>query len=521
MVVGYQHSAPPPSASCHSPAHLRIALLTPELDSLVRRTNLGSVAESLAHALSKAGQEVRIVLPWSKDLDPTYLVDLQQATEVTVPDAKSGSATFSIHTGRLIREDRGLKLDVILLDNDRWFRDRHPYGDEEGPYKDNWRRYSLWSRAILAGLPSVPFIPEVLHCMDWTTGMVPLFHRIECKRGEHPLGNAGTYFAIHNLAMQGHFEREILPKMRVPHTYFRNIGGIEHAGRVNFLKAGAEFSTLLGTHSPGHAQKIQERDRGYGLEATFARRSEDLVGILNGIDYRAWDPSSDPVLPENYKATDKDPDGKKKCKVALQAALNLDNGPRTLLAASIGRWDADSGFDLLSEILTELLERNVQLVIMGQGDQEVRQRLQTMEGAFMGRLRVVDGYNPHTAHLMMGGADVLLSPSHYQPSNPLFAIGMRYGVVPVVFAHSGLEDTIVDYRGDKRRGTGFHFDPFTSDGLMESIAELIGFYKDPAKWRMIVKRCLKEDFSWGATAGEYIKTYKRVLKQAKEVEEEF
>ncbi|MEX1025933.1 MAG: glycogen/starch synthase [Planctomycetota bacterium] len=495
---------------------MRIAFVTPEFDSLVRRTNLGSAAEALAGALDASGQDVRVLLPWTMDVDTDQLEALEEIAEVTVPDGPTATATVTVHRARLVRKDRQLDLEILLLDNDRWFRTRHPYGDQEGPYADNWRRFALLARAVLAALPAVDFVPDVLHCMDWTTGLIPLFHTLEIEADpDSPLVGVGTYFAIHNLAMQGQFEREVLPKIGIPHKYFRAIDGVELAGKVNYLKAGAEFGTILGTHSPGHAMKIQERDRGYGLETTFLRRKKELVGIHNGIDTQAWDPATDTVLPQTFKASDKELTGKRKCKAALQAALRLDNGPRTLLAASIGRWDADSGFDLLSEILTEVLERNVQLVIMGQGDQEVRQRLQTMEGAFMGRLRVVEGYNAHTAHLMMAGADILLSPSHYQPSNPLFAIGMRYGVVPVVFAHSGLEDTVHDYRADKRTGTGFHFDPYSSDGLVESLTSVIEAYKDAAKWKLLAKRCLNQDFSWKATAAEYLKAYRRVTRRAK------
>ncbi len=152
---------------------------------------------------------------------------------------------------------------------------------------------------------------------------------------------------------------------------------------------------------------------------------------------------------------------------------------------------------------------------MGQGSPEISQRLTTWEGAFVGRMRVIGGYDAKTAHLMMGGADLLLLPSHYQPSNPLYAIAMRYGVVPVVYSRSGLEDTVVDYTLDKRHGTGFHFHSYTGAGLMEGISEGIRTYRDAAKWRLLVKRCLNQDFSWEATASEYLKAYRRVTRRVK------
>ena len=263
------------------------------------------------------------------------------------------------------------------------------------------------------------------------------------------------------------------------------------------------------------SEKIQEKDRGYGLEETFLRRKKELVGITNGIDYSAWNPENDPLLPAQFGSKDRELNGKRRCKAALQAALRLDNGPRTPLACTIGRWDADSGFDLVAEVLNQILERNVELVVMGSGSKEIGERLLTMETAFPGRMRLVEGYNQHTAHLMMGGADLMLLPSHYQPSNPLFAIAMRYGVAPIVYAKSGLEDTVVNLLEDKRRGTGFHFEPYTSEGLMEGVVDAIKSYKEATKWKTVVRRCLAQDFSWESTAAEYLKAYRRVTRRVK------
>jgi starch synthase len=489
---------------------LRIAFITPELQSLVRRTNLAGVAESLAVALQQSRQDVRVFLPWTRSVDTGPLGELDEIVAVQVPDG-NGQQTFRILEGRLG------ELVVYLFDNEPFFGSRNPYGDEEGPYADNWRRYALFSRAVLASLEALSFPADILHCLDWTAGLVPLYHQRDFveKLPDHPTSGAGTYFAIHNLAMQGVFEREILPHVDIPYRIFRQMGGIELGGKVNFMKAGAEFATVIGTHSPSHALKIQERDRGYGLEEVFLRRRRELVGINNGIDYQAWDPGSDPILPANFRSTDKDLAGKRRCKAALQATLRLDNGPRTPIACTIGRWDADSGFDLVAEVLTDILERNVELVIMGQGSLEMAQRLQTLEGAFVGRLRVIEGYNPHTAHMMMGGADMILLPSHYQPSNPLFAIAMRYGVVPIVYAKSGLEDTVIDFTTNKRQGTGFHFEPYSADGLTEGLNECVKTYRDATKWRTLVRRCLAQDFSWEATAAEYLKAYRRVTRRVK------
>jgi len=490
---------------------VKIAFVTPELLSLVRRTNLAGVSESLARSLGCGGADVRVFLPRTYDVLVEDMEQVNRVAEVSVPDGPRGQLRFFILEGRI----KGLR--IYLFENDELFSNRHPYGDDEGPYQDNWRRYALFTRAVLESLTELSFEPDLFHCMDWTTGLLPVLHQVEyaIPKRDHPATRAGTYFAIHNLAMQGVFEREILAHIGLPHSLFHNVGGIECGGKVNFLKAGAEFATVIGTHSAIHAEKIQEKDRGYGLEATFVRRSKEIVGITNGIDYMAWDPAVDPLLPAQFSAKDKDIAGKRRCKSALQTSLQLDVAPRTPIACSMGRWDADSGFDLFAEILTPVLERGIELVIMGSGQNDVRQRLQTMEGTFMGRCRVIEGYDAPTAHRMMAGSDFLILPSHYNPSNSLFAVAMRYGVAPIVYAKSGLEELVVDAAKDPEKGTGFHFDPYTSVGLLESIEFALKAYRSATSWKKMVRRCLELNFSWEACAAEYIKAYRRVTRRTR------
>jgi starch synthase len=489
---------------------VKIAFVTPELEPLVRRTQLAEFAHALPHALAQCGHEVSIFLPRTKLVDVDALEGVRTVARVQVADGV-GPATFEI-----LRAELG-GTTIYLLDEPTLFGDRHPYGGEDGPYPDNWRRFGLMSRAVLEAFEPLDLAPEVIHCLDWTTGLLPVLHELEYvrKRPEHPASQAGTFFQIHNLAIQGTFEREILPKIGLPMRVFQDVGGVELAGKVNFLKAGCEFATVLATHSPGHALRIQEQDRGYGLEEVFRRRSKQLVGITNGIDYQAWDPANDPALPQSFSEKDRVLSGKRKCKAVLQSELGLDNGPRTPVAAMIGRFDSDSGFDLVAEVLTSILEHNFEVVLMGAGRADIHERLKTMETTFTGRCRVIEGYRLDLAHRIVGGADLLLLPSHYHPGNALCAIGMRYGAVPVVYAASGLEDYVADLGTAGRTGTGLYFDPYTGDGLIAAIERARKFYRNAAGWKTITLRCMRQDFSWKATAMEYAKAYRRVTRRVK------
>lgn len=489
---------------------MRVAFATPELQSLVRRTNLAEISEALPRTLRDAGHDVRVFLPFTRDVKTQPLEDFDQLGSVEVRDGE-GKAHLDIYQGMLG------SLPIVLLDHPRLFRNRHPYGDENGPYPDNWRRFAVFARALLESLAVIDFEPEVIHCMDWTTGLIPLLRELEYveQRPDHPASKAGTYFAIHNLAMQGTFEREILPKIGLPLRVFQHVRGVALDGRVNFLKAGAEFATIIGTHAPSQAQRMTQIDRGYGLEETFLRRKKELVGITNGIDYTAWDPATDELISHRYSSKDPELAGKRKCKAALQEALRLDRGPRTAVAGVIGRFDSDSGSEILAEVMTEILERNLEVIMMGSGQAEIIDRIRTIESTFTGRCRLIEGYHVQTAHTILAGADILLLPSHYQPSNTLCAIGMRYGTVPLVYEHSGLDDTVIDMREHPKHGTGFRFSTYTGEGLLEGVDALRKVYKVAAHWKQLVLRCMKQDFSWQATANEYLKAYRRVTRRVK------
>ena len=489
---------------------MRVAFVTPELLALVRRTSLAEISEFLPQTLLSLGADLRLFLPFHQDVEAERLIDLKKVGQVEVEDGEERT-TLEVHTGRLG------ELPIVLIDHPVLFRSRHPYGDEEGPYSDNWRRYAVFTRGVLAAMRLIKFKPDVIHCVDWTTGLLPLIHRLEVADDkDHPAAKAGTYFGIHNLAMQGSFEREVLPKIGIPHHLFQHVEGIQLGGKVNFLKAGAEFATVIGTHSPSMAERVQTVERGDGLEETFRRRKKELVGVLSGIDYRAWDPSHDPLLAQPFSADDNDPSvGKRKCKATLQAGIRLDNGPRTPLVTIIGRFDSDSGFDILAEALTPMLERNLQLVLMGPGSPEILERVRTVEQTFTGRCRIIEGYNVNTAHTLLGGADMLILPAHYHASNALCAIAMRYGVVPVVYAHSGLEDTVINALEDPKKGTGILFPNYNSDSLLAGIDAARALYKKAGDWKLMLQRCLSQDFSWQESGRKYLKAYRRVTRRTR------
>lgn len=499
------NSPTPPKRPFLTP--LKVAFATPELLSLVRRTNLAEIAEYLPRTLVQLGVDVEVFLPFTRDVDVDRLGELEDLGTISYTDAE-GSLAVDLHRGSVGG------VSVILVDHPELFRSRHPYGDENGPYADNWRRFAVFARAVLGGLSLAKFKPDVLHCLDWTSGLIPVYHKLEVLGNpSHPAHRAGTFFGVHNLAMQGSFEREILPKINVPHRLFKAIEGVEMGGKVNYLKAGAEFATIVGTHSPQQVAGVDDLIPAGGMEESFKRRKKELVGIMNGIDYQQWDPRNDSLLAQNFGPDDTEQLGKRKCKAALQTSLNLDKSSRLPILAMVGRFDADNGFDILAEAITPLLERNLQLVLMGPGSPEVFERMHTIEQTFAGRCRVIEGYNVNTAHMVLAGADVAIMPGHHHPTNSLCAIGMRYGVVPLSYAGSGLEDTVITYDKAPKKATGFQFNNYSTESLIGAVDEIRNIYKKTEEWLPIVARCLAQDFSWEESGRAYIKAYRRVTRR--------
>jgi starch synthase len=490
---------------------LKIAFVTQEFQSLVRRTSLAEISEALPCALARDGHDIHVFMPHHKDLCLDEVTELTEVGTVTVPDGTE-EITLGVRRGKF----RELKL--VLVEHPELFNNRHPYGDDDGPYEDNWRRFAVFSRGVLEALALVSFKPDILHCYDWTTGLIPVIRELEYvkQKPSHPASRAGVYFAINNLAMQGAFEREILPKIGMPASLFKNVDGLALDGRVNFLKAGAEFATIIGTHSAAQATRMQEIDRGYGLEDTFARRKKEIIGIANGIDYSAWDPASDKIIPATYSGESEAAlAGKKRCKSFLQQTFLLDKGPRTPVVSIIGRFDVESGFHIVAEITTHMLERNFELIMMGQGQDDIIERVRSIEGTFSGRCRMIPGYHVDIAHQILAGSDIVILPSHYLPSVSLCAIAMRYGAIPMVYAHAGADDIVTDHATDPKNGNAFTFKTHTGEGLIEAIDHARGVYKNAADWTDLTMRSMAQDFSWERCAADYIKAYRRVTRRVR------
>jgi starch synthase len=405
--------------------------------------------------------------------------------------------------------DRG-GVTVYFLAHDHYYNRDGLYGTADGDYWDNCERFIFFCRGGLeavAALGAAGWRPQVIHANDWQTGLVPVY--LETEYRDHPvLGPLATLFTVHNLAYQGVFWHYDMPMTGLGWDLFTP-AGIEFYGRLNFLKGGLVFSDLLTTMSRTYAQEIRTAAFGNGLEGVLEERSHDLHGVINGIDYELWNPETDAVLAKRYGAGDLQ--GRAICRTALREEMGLAAGPG-LVVGMVTRLAGQKGLDLTLDALPGILATGSQLVLLGSGEAPLEEAFTAAAAAHPGRVAVRLGYDDELARRIYAGADAFLMPSRYEPCGLGQLIALRYGAVPIVRRTGGLADTVREVDPRRRTGTGFLFDAFAAEPLVEAVGRAAAARRDPALWGAIVRNAMAEDFSWDASAREYVTLYRKALK---------
>ena len=480
---------------------MKILFAASEAHPLVKTGGLGDVAGALPRALLDAGLDVRLVLPnYAGSAER-----LKGAGTITEFPVHGRAAPARLIEGRM----PGSRLPVWLVDAPEFFaREGHPYMAPNGQdWPDNAQRFTWFSRAVVelaqnrAGLG---WRADLVHANDWQTGLVPALLSLEPDR-------PATLFTIHNLAYQGLFDAGMLHALDLPPEWW-SMHALEFHGRLSFIKGGLVFADWLSTVSPTYAREITTPAFGCGLEGLLAARRDRLSGILNGVDYRIWNPARDPFLPAHYNR--KSLEGKAACKAALQKEMGLPRKPDVPLFAHIGRLVEQKGVDLILECLSLFRRNRMQLVVLGSGDPALESALRAAKATFPRRIGIHIGYDEGLAHRIEAGADAFLMPSRFEPCGLNQLYSLRYATPPIVHRTGGLADTVVDaddaHIAD-RTATGFVFDEPTPAALRAAWRRALKLYRQPRLWRRIQKTGMRQDFSWQRSAGEYIALYQRLL----------
>lgn len=467
---------------------MRILFAVAEAYPFAKVGGLGDVGGSLPKALGALGHEVNLIMPrhggmdnWRVDLGP-YNVPMGEGVEVGA--LKEGNLTPEVP--------------VLMVDHPTYFGRPDVYdGRDEG------RRYAFFCRAVLEACRHVHLAPDVIHCNDWHTALIPAYLRAH-YREDPMLANARTLYTIHNLEGQGTFPRKLLGFLGLPDAWTTK-DVLLHRGKVNFMKAGLTQADLLSTVSATYGREIQTRAYGEGLEAVVRGRAEDLRSVVNGLDGEAWDPRRDPFLPGAYDPLDDR--GKATNKRALQRELGLRG--EAPLAGFVGRLVPQKGVDLLLEAMPDLLRRNLQVVLLGSGTKRYEEALAAWAGRSP-RLAVVLRYDEGLAHRIYAGADLFLMPSRFEPCGLGQLISMRYGTVPVVRRTGGLADTVFDAGSDPETGTGFVFQEPSVDAFLQAVDAALMAYGDRRTWRRLRGNAVARDSSWAGSARAYEDLYREV-----------
>ena len=472
---------------------MNILFAASEARPFIASGGLADVIGALPKALLGAGCDCRVILPLYSDIPDKFRAEMKQEAVF-----KTWLGWRNLYCGLFSMKHNGVTF--YFIDNEYYFKRSGIYG-----YFDDGERFAYFSMAVLEAIKHMDFEPDVIHCHDWQTGLIPTFKNL-FYNDEEKIRKAKTVFTIHNIQYQGNYDMYFAADvLGIPEN---RRGMVEYDGRCNYMKAAIDQCDAISTVSPTYANEIQDPWFAWGLDRLLRDRTYKLSGILNGIDVESYDPCSDGDIPQTFSKYDLS--GKAKCKEELQKELGLNVDPNAMIIGMVGRLVSHKGLDLVRAVCDRILEMPVQIAILGSGESAFEGFFRYMQEKYPGRVSFVCGFIPPLARRIYAGSDVFLMPSKSEPCGLAQMISLRYGTVPIVRETGGLKDSIKDVGGIK--GNGFTFQTYNADDMLDAIHRAHNLYCDKEKWEGTVLNALSCDFSWGRSAREYINLYESILK---------
>lgn len=490
--------------------NLKILFVSPEVAPFVKTGGVADVSGSLPQALVELGHEVRIVLPKYGAVDERRFkiheivrlkdIPLHLGEEIELYSIRSSFLTVT-----------KTKAQIYFFDNHKYFGSRKGlYQDinTKKDYPDNYERFIFFNKGIIEMLKKLGWTPDIIHCHDWQSGLIPAYLKTECA-GMDLFENTKCVFTVHNVAFQGLFSKDCFKLTGLPNTIL-NENGLELNGKISFLKSGLVFADAITTVSEKYAEELCSLDELSGnLKSLFNKRKKDLVGIPNGIDYNVWNPETDPLIKQTYnsKSITKKVENKKD----LCEYFNLPFDENIPLLASVSQLTELKGYELIEKAINEIMALGVQYVILGQGDKKYQEFFEKVQKKYPKQFAIKLGFDDELAHKIIAGADIFLMPSKFEPGGLTQLYSLRYGTVPVVHYVGGLADTIekISKEGD---GTGFAFKEFEVEAMLSVLKKAVKLFASKDIWVKIMKNGMNQDYSWNSSAKKYVELYKRLLK---------
>jgi starch synthase len=465
---------------------VKVFFVASEAFPYVKTGGLGDVTGSLPSALHRLGADVGLVLPFYAAV---------KAGNLSMEHVMTSTLTMG---GRTLPFTVLRRHQTLFIQQDELFLRDGLYGTREGDYPDNWLRFAFFSRAALETIIALGGA-DVIHVHDWQTSLLPLYLHVF-----HPDRHEKTLLTIHNIAYQGLFSPEILPDIGLPESVFTQ-DGLEFYGNVNYLKGGIVWADRINTVSPSYAREILTDAYGFGLQGILATRSDRLTGIVNGIDSSYWDPSTDGALPHMYSPSSLA--GKVQDKESLLQETGLAAEPDRPLFVMVSRLVAQKGIDLMLDTFDQMMSLSMSLMVLGTGDTEIETALVAKSAAYPGRFVLTRKFDEGLAHRMYAGSDFLLMPSRFEACGLSQIIALRYGSIPVVRRTGGLKDTVQDIDSKTGTGNGISFDDATPSEFLDAVRRAVRLYTDRDAFRRVQAIGMACDFSWQASARDYLALY--------------
>ncbi len=482
---------------------LKILLAASEVHPYAKTGGLADIAGSLPDALKQLGHEVAVIMPKYKSAVQAKEGFQSSGLDIDVP---LGAKTLK---GFLFEGRIHTSIPVYLIGHDGFYLRDGIYGEAGKDYPDNADRFTFFCRAILESCKASGYKPDIIHVNDWQTGLVPAYLKTLYAKDTW-FEDTRTLFTIHNLGYQGNFKpSEVLPSGLPPQCFTKE--GAEFHGHFSFLKSGLVYSDILTTVSPNYSQEIQDKQFGFGMEHILTDRTKDLFGILNGADYKEWNPASDPWLDATYNAGDLA--GKRACKKSVADLFSLKVDETTPVVCMVTRLSEQKGIHLVEKAMPRLMQAGAAFALLGTGDPGHEQFFSTLSLNHPGQCGAVIGFDEGLAHKLIAGSDLLLMPSEYEPCGLTQMYAMKYGTVPIVHAVGGLRDTVTEFDPKTHAGTGFRFEDFSGPALWDAIEKALSSFKNPVLWNRLVQNGMEENFSWSKTAGKYSQLYFKALEK--------
>ncbi|HET9917198.1 MAG TPA: glycogen synthase GlgA [Candidatus Binatia bacterium] len=474
-------------------------MIASEASPFAKTGGLADVLGTLSPALERLGHQVTLIIPAYRSVlrGEFALQETGMTLSVPVSDRQEPASVLQTTLGKSVT--------VYLVRADKYFDRDYLYGAPIQDYADNAERFVFFCRAALEILAAEPV--DIVHTHDWQAALAIVFLKIQAPRYRATAG-AKTVFTIHNLAFQGIFSHLEWHLLNLDSAFFTP-QFLEYYGNINFLKSALVFADKLTTVSPTYAQEIMTPEQGFGLDGVLRQRAGDLMGILNGIDDNIWNPWTDPLIKHHYGGNSLTT--KRRCKTALRQRLGLPDKPDTPIVAMISRLTAQKGFDLVEKIFPELIQRDLQFVLLGNGEPRYEQIFRDAALQYPERVAARIGFDERLAHEIEAGADLFLMPSHFEPCGLNQMYSLKYGTIPIVRAVGGLKDSVQDYDPENNSGTGLVFADYDAAAILAAIDRGLSAYGDKKNWTALRRRAMAMDFSWERSAQLYRDLYRTLL----------